>query len=365
MQDNQLLGRILKIDYPWRIDRVELDEPSNRLDVHVALSGEHQRLKLWGPSASRCRRCHRELPDPGTLGHLTLRHIPLGETRTYLRVPVYDAAGCPDPQCVCVRAWGMSGLRFTHHMAELAIKTFRATKSYAETAKLLDVTIADAHEICDRAGVMVETAPAAGDTRFAAAVPVAVIEPASPATRTVAIPPESHPGWQSLINGEIPVETDVLALKMMLERVRMAIVRNPTSASRLAGAKILRQYFLKYQHLHRSELAQISGGQVAGGRAAESNRHLPDLTATVAPQGMTGVRGIPPESHRGWQLLIDGQLRVQPDALALQMMLERIRMTIARNPTSAARDAGAKILRQYFVKHQHRHRAEIAQLAAA
>lgn len=365
MQDNQILGRILKIDSPWRIDQVELDEPSNRLDVHVTLRGEQPRLKLWGSRVSRCGKCRRELPNADALGYVTLRHIPLGATRVYLRVPVYDAAGCPDPQCACVRAWGLGGLRFTHQMVDFVVKTFRATKSFDQAARLLDITIADAHEICERLGVTAEAMPVASDARVASAVPVAAVEAASPAMKMTGIPPESHPGWQSLINGEIPVETDVLALKMMLERVRTAIARNPTSASRLAGAKILRQYFVKYQHLHATELAQVARGHAASGQAAESSHHGPDLSATVAPKGMTGVRGVPPESHRGWQLLIDGQLSVQPDALALQMMLERIRMTIARNPTSAARDAGAKILRQYFVKHQHRHSAEIAQLVAA
>jgi len=365
MQDNQTLGRILKIDSPWRIDQIEIDEPSNRLDVHVALGGERPRFKLWGSRASRCGKCRRELPDADGLGHVTLRHVPVGALRTYMRIPVLDAAGCPDPQCVCVRAWGLGGLRFTHQMVDFVVKVFRATKSFDQTARLLDITIADAHEICERLGVTAETAPVAGDARVAAAVPVSAFESTAAAIKATGIPAESHPGWQSLINGEIPVETDVLALKMMLERVRTAIARNPSSASRLAGAKILRQYFVKYQHLHAGELAQIARGQAVSAPAAEGAQHGPDLSATVAPKGMTGVRGIPPESHRGWQLLIDGQLSIQPDALALQMMLERIRMTIARNPTSAARDAGAKILRQYFVKHQHRHSAEIAQLAAA
>ncbi|MDZ7737438.1 MAG: hypothetical protein U5P41_16145 [Gammaproteobacteria bacterium] len=42
------------------------------------------------------------------------------------------------------------------------------------------------------------------------------------------------------------------------------------------------------------------------------------------------------------------------------MLLERIRQAIAKKPTEANRLAGARMLRQYFIKNQHRHAAEIA-----
>ncbi|MDZ7736473.1 MAG: hypothetical protein U5P41_10490 [Gammaproteobacteria bacterium] len=51
--------------------------------------------------------------------------------------------------------------------------------------------------------------------------------------------------------------TDAVGLKMMLERIRLSIENNPSEASRLAGAKILRQYFIKHQSKHRAELEQL------------------------------------------------------------------------------------------------------------
>jgi hypothetical protein len=77
------------------------------------------------------------------------------------------------------------------------------------------------------------------------------------AAQDVTIPDINHPSWQRLINGEVEIVTDAVGLKMMLERIRLSIENNPSQASRLAGAKILRQYFIKHQNKHRAELAQL------------------------------------------------------------------------------------------------------------
>ena len=63
--------------------------------------------------------------------------------------------------------------------------------------------------------------------------------------------------------------------------------------------------------------------------------------------------------------MIDGELQIQTDIVALKMMLQSIRLSVENNPGEAARAAAAKILRQYFVKHQSKHRTEIEQLIAA
>lgn len=172
------------------------------------------------------------------------------------------------------------------------------------------------------------------------------------------LPAENHPNWQRLVNGEIGIHTDAVSLKMLLERIRQAIARNPSQANRTAGAKILRQYFLKNQHRHAAEI-----------------RALNDLAPVAADTGIaadTGMRTgaaqdvtIPDINHPSWQRLINGEVEIITDAVGLKMMLERIRLSIENNPSQASRLAGAKILRQYFIKHQNKHRAELAQLRAA
>ncbi|MDZ7736472.1 MAG: hypothetical protein U5P41_10485 [Gammaproteobacteria bacterium] len=60
-----------------------------------------------------------------------------------------------------------------------------------------------------------------------------------------------------------PCYTDAVSLKMLLERIRQAIAKKPTEANRLAGARMLRQYFIKNQHRHAAEIATLAGAEPA------------------------------------------------------------------------------------------------------
>lgn len=167
------------------------------------------------------------------------------------------------------------------------------------------------------------------------------------------IPSETEHCWQQIIDGDLRIATGEVGLQMILERVRLSIEQNPSEASRRAGVKILRQFFIKHQGRLQPELRQIgrSPGPVVSGFTGSADNHKP--------------LGVPPESHPCWQRLISGDLEIRTDVVALKMMLESIRISIGSNPSDASLLAGIKILRQYFLKHQNKHRAEINQLLAA
>ncbi len=170
-------------------------------------------------------------------------------------------------------------------------------------------------------------------------------------TRVAGIPAENDLCWQSLIDGLIQLNTDNVALQMMLERIRLSVERNPSAPNISAGIKLLRQFFVKHHTRLLAELTQLGG----------------DTSDIITPIETAETRqvAVPPESHPSWQRLINGDLELKTDVVALKMMLERIRISISNNPSEASRLAGAKILRQYFLKHQNKHRAEIDQLLAA
>jgi alkylated DNA nucleotide flippase Atl1 len=159
------------------------------------------------------------------------------------------------------------------------------------------------------------------------------------------VPAVSSPIWQAIITGQKTVDTSAVGLQMMMERVRLSVERNPSEISQKAGIKILHQFFTKHQSRLQSEVQQL------GGTAASAS-----ITQTVS---------VPADTHPSWQRLINGELEIKTDVVALKMMLERIRMSIENNPSDASRIAGAKILRQYFLKHQSKHQAELDQLLAA
>ena len=135
---------------------------------------------------------------------------------------------------------------------------------------------------------------------------------------------------------------------MMMERVRQSVEKNNSDANRMAGIKILRQYFIKHQASAQNEILQLNG--ISG--------TIPTTVATSGPAA------IPAESHPSWQRLINGDLILNTDTVALKMMLQSVRISIEKNPSEASRQAGAKILRQYFIKHQSKHTTELNQLIA-
>jgi hypothetical protein len=165
----------------------------------------------------------------------------------------------------------------------------------------------------------------------------------------VSIPTESSDCWHQLIMGSLQIQTNAVGLQMMMERVRQSIEKNNSDANRTAGIKILRQYFIKHQASAQSEIRQLNGLSAEVPATASSNSQV----------------SVPPESHPSWQRLIDGDLVLDTDIVALKMMLQSIRISIENNPSEASRHAGAKILRQYFIKHQNKHKTELNQLIAA
>ncbi len=178
--------------------------------------------------------------------------------------------------------------------------------------------------------------------------------PISAATTNQAsvVPATSAPIWQEIITGQKAMHTNTVGLQMMIESVHLSIERNPSEASQKAGVKILHQFFTKHQSRLQAEIQQL-GDAVA--------QQLGDAVATPIEQ----TPSVPPHAHPGWQRLINGELEIKTDVVALKMMLERIRISIENNPSDTSRIVGAKILRQYFIKHQNKHQAELDQLLVA
>ena len=174
---------------------------------------------------------------------------------------------------------------------------------------------------------------------------------AAPAAANVGVPSENAPCWQDLINGSLAIHTNTVGLQMMMQRVRQSVEKNNSESNRMAGIRILRQYFMKHQSASQNEILQLNGmspGEIQ--------------TVSTSPGGQVSV---PPETHPSWQRLINGDLVLDTDIVALKMMLQSIRISIENNPSEASRHAGARILRQYFIKHQNKHKTELGQLIAA
>ncbi|MGQ0658623.1 MAG: hypothetical protein ACT4NU_11120 [Chromatiales bacterium] len=366
MLDSEFCRQILKLHEPWQVEGVQVDKPSNRIDIEVGFGpGRPSLFRKHRP----CPRCRCALPFARDCKRIVLRHLNFGEMRTYLSVPIMPGGGTSE--CACQRSWAKPGSRFTHEMERVIVEALRMLNSVNAVSRLLSINAADICGVNERNRILETDEPvgalastiAYGKAHFDdGGLEVAYLdheaeeEPAqrpitavSSASASECVPHESHPVWQRLIDEQTAVHIRALGLKMLLEQIRLTVASNPTEKSRIAGARILRQYFVKHWSRHKIELAQLLDLVAPSGVTASPARSEADL---------------PPENDVSWQHMIDGDIIVRSDAIGLKMLIERLRLSLGGQPTPAGRLAGARILRQYFIKHHGRHRAELAQLQA-
>jgi hypothetical protein len=347
MQDIELCNQLLKLEEPWHAETVGVDAPSQRVDITLNLGTAKKSLFKRG--STTCPRCQRLLPVPQEgVKTLTLRHLNFGGMRTYLQIPAPETYQAAANACVCQKLWGKPGARFTHEMEDHIVETLKAVRATTAAAKILGITTAEAAEINARTGaIAAETPPPVATPAAPAAVTVSAT-PAAPAAIT-GPPPENHPIWMRLVNSEVMLQTNAVNLKMLLEQIRLSIASHPTDIARLAGVRVLRQFFGKYWNRFQGEFAPLLGTQV--GMAAQA-------------AGAAGAE-VPADNDRCWQKLIDGQLEIKTEAIGLKMLLERVRLSLGSGATAMDRLASARVLRQFFLKYQTRLRNEIRQLQAA
>jgi hypothetical protein len=415
MQDLELCRVLLGLDEPWQVDAIQVDRPSNRIDVVVGWGGAGKKGLFKASKAGRCPDCRRALPATDGVQRVALRHLPFGASRTYLHVPAPGSVECDSKQCTLAQSWAAAGAKLTHELEARVMEALEVCGSVQKAAQALGLGPAEVRAVAERTG--------AGLARDSVFEPDVQMQ-----TRVIDIvdrglvPVETDPVWDELIGGRLPLVDDRVALKLLLERVRQTMAADPDR--KLAAARVLRNYFIRNQARHRQDLAILQGStapasagtplpgaedpvwrQIIDGTKSLKTQHValgmmiervrlsvlrdpatrnagarmlrqffakhagklkPELQQLLGGPAAQAAMGLvlPAESDRCWQRLIDGEIALASDSVGLKMMLERIRISIVRKPTPANRKAGARILRQYFIKHRRRHRQDIKQLAA-
>jgi len=337
MSDIDILSQVLDLGDEWHIKSAEVDQPSNRLDITIG-HGPAKKKSFFGKSKS----------DDDSQ-NITLRHLPIFGMRTFLHVPGPDAVENN-------KVWNPAGSKLTNEMEEFLIEILNNSKSNQAAAKISGISSAEVREVSERTGAGADNlADALSNVASAASSSSSMV---SDYTDTKSfeliehsdVPAETHDNWQRLIRGEIPIQTNAVGLQMLLQRIRQDIANNPSEIARINSAKLLRQYFVKNQKQHQADIDLISGN------AAQSSVQA----ATVSQAAVES--GFPADNHAVWQKIINGDIQIKTTNVALQMMMERVKQSIERNPSESSRQAGTKILRQFFIKHQDRLSSEAQQM---
>jgi hypothetical protein len=342
MTAEQLLAALLNLESPWRVEGVAVDTASLRVDVKLGVSTVRALFKR----NIMCARCRRALPERPAA--LNLRHYNMGTLRIFVQVPDLAMPG-PRPACPCGKTWQREGSRYTASF-ERAVQA--AITGGLDRATLRNLYALSPDELQGLASEL-ERQPASSrpdpsqqrdasgfEVEFLEPPAIAAVTPTPPQNDAPQVPPPGAACWSELLRGTLPFRTESVSLVMLIERVRLSLSGSEDASREAAGERALREYFMRHARTLGRELGQLRQG------AAFDN----PLAAPPAPD------------HPGWQQLIDGRIPVRPDALGLQMLLERVRLTLGENPDPSLRQAAARTVHDFFVRHGARHREELARL---
>ena len=104
MEDRQLYAKLLGIEFPWLISRVQVDMPAERIDV-------------WVEEASgarfACAACQQEAPVYDHTSEQMWRHLDTCQCRTYVHASL-PRTNCPKDGVKQVRSpWAEPRSQFT------------------------------------------------------------------------------------------------------------------------------------------------------------------------------------------------------------------------------------------------------------
>jgi hypothetical protein len=253
MQATELCAYVLSVEDPWQVTCVDINEGGLRMDIHVAFK-RSSRSWFGRQYKKKCSKCGAQLTVNKGSETKVWRHTNLGPLQTHVHVRIPRGLDCTWSQCPIMNLWGDPASPFTSALQRQVTHALEHCDSVQSVCRLLDVRMEDLkryNQVLDkrggrtRAAAQMAGAPAAGNF-----VP-------RPATTVADIPEVSHPKWQQLMSGDLPIDVKALGLQMLLARIRMMMLQDVTDAERHAKVGELRDYFVKYHRFVQYELGQL------------------------------------------------------------------------------------------------------------
>jgi transposase len=141
MNDTELYRRLLGLEKPWYVDRVQLDMEAGRVDVWV----EHERGLKWP-----CSQCARELPVRDHVEERTWRHLDTCQVQTHLRARI-PRVDCPAHGVLQVQVpWAEPLSRFTMLFESFALQVLMHASTVKAAASILRISWDEAWGLMER-----------------------------------------------------------------------------------------------------------------------------------------------------------------------------------------------------------------------
>ncbi len=261
MLDKIFCEKVLKIEAPWHITKVTIDQEKQRIDIWLEFS--ETKKKLWFSNGGSFKANKKD----NNMVEGIWQHLGLGDCRTFIHAAV------PENSEVSLASWaGQADLPFSRALSRRILELLSERLSYRSICALLNVDLQDVWATklsidkgelrlsdSDHDSFLERKESADTDTPLPETDVTELDFEAneSPKLNTFKTPALEHPVWQQMLNEEIEVSIRQLGLKLLVSRLRTQLSNTNDDEIRMLRMNELRKYFKKHERFLQHELGQM------------------------------------------------------------------------------------------------------------
>lgn len=168
-----------------------------------------------------------------------------------------------------------------------------------------------------------------------------------------AIATELDPVWEIILRSEIPLNTQVLPLRLLLSKLQLSASKAKKVSELMPLVVDLRKFFLANSSILGKEFEQIFGG--------------PEKSKSGEPAVSTNVRKLvlPGLGNPIWQEFLKGKVQLNSSNIALNLLIAKQRTAFANAAQPGEKLAVVEIMRSYFLRNYRTLKAELLLLNRA
>jgi len=167
------------------------------------------------------------------------------------------------------------------------------------------------------------------------------------------LPTEVDRSWEKIINDQLHIRTNLLPLKFLTSKLKLAVAKNASPDDLLMHKLELRKFFIDNSSQLETEIEQVCGitstKMLQRARATKSKQRL------VLPALKSGV----------WLDLLSGRLSLNSQSIPLNLLISRQRTAFVQGHSKEEKIQAIETLRDYFRKNYRQLKTELVLLNRA
>lgn len=314
------LESCLGIHDPWGIKSVKTNDDSKIIDVYLEIKNQKRLFGLFGASGSS---------DLGPLISGQWCYMPVGQYRSVIHAEIPES--CFDHDDILSQSL-INQFGFLGHPKRQYSNFIRQKFALYQIRGVEVELLSEIYNI---------------DSPLVKTVIKDLTESPDRLKNLIYLPTENDPVWKNVLLDKQLLHTDLLPLKLLLSKLKLAAIRDISKEN--LGAQIieLRKFVVANAHLMSGEIDQFSG------ITSEKSKQKASIVKSKQSLLLPGVK------NPLWLGILSGKLKLNSQSLPLNLLISKQRkMFLAASDTDEKVQA-INLLRDYFRKNYRTLRSEL------